>query len=112
MSDFYEEACYLSNGEAEADDSEAEEFAPMGSHAEAPAARSGELAWDDPAAMLDAWLGELDSLQMVSTASIVDIHQGALQALQSGARRLRLHRALCAVRPVASCVSARNPLGG
>lgn len=59
MTDFYEESCYLSNGEAEAD-SETEDFAPI----EAP--KSGELAWDDPQALLNTWLGELDSLKMVS----------------------------------------------
>ena len=85
MSDFYEEACYLSNGEA--DDSEAEEFAPMGHLSPTPrkqpipAKESGELAWDDPAALLSTWLGELDSLQMVSAPSsshsIINIHQRA-----------------------------------
>lgn len=57
MTDFYEEACYLSNGEA--DDSEPDETLP---------AHSAQLAWDDPQALLSAWLGELDSLGAVSNS--------------------------------------------
>lgn len=58
MSDFYEEACYLSNSEAEPD-SETEDAVVK------PAAKA-ELAWDDPQALLNTWLGELDNLNMVS----------------------------------------------
>ncbi|KAK4035860.1 hypothetical protein OUZ56_027941 [Daphnia magna] len=56
MSDFYEEACYLSNSEAEPD-SETEDAVVK------PAAKA-ELAWDDPQALLNTWLGELDNLNM------------------------------------------------
>lgn len=59
MSDFYEEACYLSNSEAEPD-SETEDSVAK------PAAVKPELAWDDPQALLNTWLGELDNLHMVS----------------------------------------------
>ncbi len=58
MSDFYEEACYLSNSEAEPD-SETEDSVAK------PAVKP-ELAWDDPQALLNTWLGELDNLHMVS----------------------------------------------
>lgn len=59
MSDFYEEACYLSNSEAEPD-SETEDSVAK------PAAVKPELVWDDPQALLNTWLGELDNLHMVS----------------------------------------------
>lgn len=67
MSDFYEEACYLSNSEAEPD-SETEDFTVTGSQ-ETEAVAKPELAWDDPQALLNTWLGELDNLNMVSDAT-------------------------------------------
>ena len=63
MSDFYEEACYLSNSEAEPD-SETEDVATS-AHNDKTVAKP-ELAWDDPQALLNTWLGELDNLNMVS----------------------------------------------
>nr|CAH0101623.1 unnamed protein product [Daphnia galeata] len=58
MSDYYEEACYLSNSEAEPD-SENEDSVTK------PVIKP-ELTWDDPQALLNTWLGELDNLNMVS----------------------------------------------
>lgn len=58
MTDFYEEACYLSNSEAEPD-SESEDTVVK------PVAKP-EPVWDDPQALLNTWLGELDNLNMVS----------------------------------------------
>lgn len=58
MSDFYEEACYLSNSEAEPD-SETEDSVAK------PVVKP-ELVWDDPQTLLNTWLGELDNLHMVS----------------------------------------------
>lgn len=74
MSDFYEEACYLSNSEAEPDSETEDVFTTTSSnraclenHREA--ATKPELAWDDPQALLNTWLGELDNLNMVSDAT-------------------------------------------
>lgn len=68
MTDFYEEACYLSNSEAEPD-SETED---SGGCRRATDGSTGQqqpdLAWDDPQALLNTWLGELDSLKVVSFA--------------------------------------------
>ena len=68
MTDFYEDACYLSNSEAEEPDSEAEDFS------EPKTTEPEQLAWDDPQALLNTWLGELDSLKAVSTSSIYSSH--------------------------------------
>lgn len=73
MTDFYEDACYLSNSEAEPD-SETEDSGGGGCGVNGSgamlsrnkAAAEPELAWDDPQALLNTWLGELDSLQVVS----------------------------------------------
>ena len=69
MTDFYEDACYLSNSEAEPD-SEAEDnllyFSECKSTAAGSSQAAEQLAWDDPQALLNTWLGELDSLKAVS----------------------------------------------
>lgn len=78
MSDFYEEACYLSNSEAEPDSETEDVFTTTISNRttcqekhikKEEAVIKPELAWDDPQALLNTWLGELDNLNMVSDAT-------------------------------------------
>ena len=66
MTDYYEDACYLSNSEAEPDSETEDCGADDGSGARLTNNPEPELAWDDPQALLNTWLGELDSLQAVS----------------------------------------------
>jgi hypothetical protein len=76
MTDFYEDACYLSTSEPEPD-SEVEELDDDVNHdsrrSNGKAATKGSsapssepLQWEDPQALLNTWLGELDSLKVVS----------------------------------------------
>ena len=65
MTDFYEDTCYLSNSEAEPD-SESEDVATSEQQPPLPASVDGQTTWDDPQALLNTWLGELDNLNMVS----------------------------------------------
>lgn len=75
MTDYYEDACYLSNSEAEPD-SEAEECSDSIGTNKPAISSSGstttagnkpeQLNWDETQALLNTWMGELDSLQAVS----------------------------------------------
>ena len=72
MTDFYEDACYLSDSEPEAD-SDDDSGAPIVAAAAAAAAAAADASaqpdasasWDDPANLLNTWLGELDHLKEV-----------------------------------------------
>jgi hypothetical protein len=79
MTDFYEDACYLSNSEAEPD-SEAEDNLLYFSESKSTTASSQpeQLAWDDPQALLNTWLGELDSLKAVSVLPYLTLNSFVL----------------------------------
>ena len=68
MTDFYEDACYLSNSEAEPDSEveDLEDTIVSGADSSRAKQTPSELQWDDPQALLNTWLGELDNLKVVS----------------------------------------------
>ena len=67
MTDFYEDACYLSNSEPEADsDDDSGPIIPASSAQPDASGQPEEESWDDPQVLLNTWLGELDHLKEVS----------------------------------------------
>ena len=68
MTDFYEDACDLSNSEPEADsDDDMAPVLPAAGASSGQADASGPPeSWDDPQTLLNTWLGELDNLKEVS----------------------------------------------
>lgn len=98
MTDFYEDACYLSNSEAEPD-SEVEDFdhdfkddavdcVRRKARPTKESVSSESFQWEDPQALLDTWLGELDNLNVVSASLHVPFIVAAPNRFSSSALRL------------------------
>lgn len=121
MTDFYEDACYLSNSEAEPDSETEECSSSSGVGASKPDVVQHDpasAAWEDPQALLNTWLGELDNLQAVSPNTILSFfffplfcRMGAFGTTNEYLSPVKPRRH-CVTRPVANGNSTGWSAGG